>query len=461
MKTLDLVISILLIPVDYAMIVAAGLASYFLRYQDVITQVRPVFFNVSLESFLPLMLLIALLGVVVFAWSGLYKISTTVALGAEFRKLFFGVSTMLLIVIITVFFRREVFSSRFIIITAWILAILFTFFGRLIIYWIKGKILTHSKLGYNVAMIGSGPAARAISNYYQANPHLGRKIIKEIEHLHDNAREQLEKIHEEKHIDELLVISTDSETMEWATNFSNDFQVTLKYLATYQQSQLINFHILSIGGYPVLEVDKTPLEGWGRIVKRALDIIFSLLVLIVLSPVFLIVAVLIAVDSPGPIIIKLQRVGQSGKIFSVYKFRSMIRDAQSLKNELLKFNERSDGPLFKMQDDPRITRVGRWLRRSSLDELPQFWNVLKGDMSIVGPRPHEPQEVSQYVRPYRKLLTVKPGITGAAQISGRSRLRFEDEAQLDLLYIEKWSILADLRIIVKTPKAILNFHDAA
>ncbi len=140
----------------------------------------------------------------------------------------------------------------------------------------------------------------------------------------------------------------------------------------------------------------------------------------------------------------------------MYKFRSMVNDAHAMKKNILQYNERKDGPLFKMKNDPRVTKLGRYLRHLSIDELPQFFNVFLGQMSLVGPRPHEPEEVSQYQRGYKKLLTIKPGITGLAQVSGRSDLLFSEEAKLDIFYIENWSLLLDLVIFLKTPWIILK-----
>ena len=205
-----------------------------------------------------------------------------------------------------------------------------------------------------------------------------------------------------------------------------------------------------------MEVQGTPLDGWRRVYKRIFDFILAILFLIVLSPVFIIIAVIIKINSKGPVFVKLTRVGSKGKKFVMYKFRSMVKDAHKMKAEIMSYNERSDGPLFKMKDDPRITKVGKFLRRASLDELPQLFNVLKGNMSLVGPRPHEPAEVNKYQRGYKKLLFIKPGITGMAQVSGRANLVFAEEAKLDIFYIENWSIFLDLIILLKTPVAVIK-----
>jgi lipopolysaccharide/colanic/teichoic acid biosynthesis glycosyltransferase len=195
--------------------------------------------------------------------------------------------------------------------------------------------------------------------------------------------------------------------------------------------------------------------------KRVLDIIISALGLIIAIPLGLCVMAFIRFDSPGPLFVRLRRVGRGDSIFTLYKFRSMVMNAHELKESMQNMNERKDGPLFKVKNDPRITRIGRWLRKTSLDELPQLWNVLKGEMSLVGPRPHEPEEVQRYRDEDRGLLAIKPGLTGLAQVSGRSNLLFSEEVALDTYYIEHWSLRMDLQILFKTLIVIFKFRDAA
>jgi len=211
----------------------------------------------------------------------------------------------------------------------------------------------------------------------------------------------------------------------------------------------------------VIELKRTPLDGWGKIFKRVFDIAFSTIALLILIPFFIVIGIIIKIDSSGPVFVKLERVGRKGKTFTLYKFRSMVVGAHGMKKELKQYNERSDGPLFKMKNDPRITRFGKFLRASSMDELPQFWNVLKSRMSVVGPRPHEPEEVSKYQKHHKTVLTIKPGITGMAQVSGRSDLNFEEEAKLDVYYVENWSMILDLQLIFRTPFALVAKRSAA
>ena len=192
------------------------------------------------------------------------------------------------------------------------------------------------------------------------------------------------------------------------------------------------------------------------VVKRALDIVVSALGMILLAPVFLAIAIAVKLSSPGPVFFSQVRVGRYGRHFNFYKFRSMRQDAEALKDGLKKQNESKDGVIFKMKDDPRITKVGRFLRRTSLDELPQLWNVFIGDMSLVGPRPPVPSEVQEYTLEDRKRLDVIPGITCLWQIKGRSEIPFHEQVRLDKEYILAPGIWKDIVILLKTIPAIIG-----
>lgn len=183
--------------------------------------------------------------------------------------------------------------------------------------------------------------------------------------------------------------------------------------------------------------------------KRAIDIVGSIVGLVLLSPILLIVAIAIKLESKGPIIFSQKRIGLKGKAFKMYKLRSMVEDAEKLKKDLMKSNEMS-GPMFKMKDDPRVTRVGKFIRKTSIDELPQLVNVLKGDMSLVGPRPSLPKEVKKFKPWMKKRLEVKPGLTCFWQVSGRNNIDFEDWMKLDIKYVEERSFWVDIKLIFKT-----------
>ncbi|YCQ23967.1 sugar transferase [Arthrobacter sp. Z4-13] len=214
-------------------------------------------------------------------------------------------------------------------------------------------------------------------------------------------------------------------------------------------------HTQQVAGLPLIHVTTPTLEGGQRVAKRLFDILGSAVLVILASPVMLIVAGLVWVDSPGPILFKQERVGIEGKHFKMLKFRSMIVDAEQKLNELVSRNEGS-GVLFKMKQDPRVTRVGRFTRKFSLDELPQLFNILGGSMSLVGPRPPLPKEVQAYEHDVRRRLLVKPGLTGLWQVSGRSNLSWQDSVRLDLYYVENWSLAGDLVIILRTARAVFG-----
>ncbi len=191
------------------------------------------------------------------------------------------------------------------------------------------------------------------------------------------------------------------------------------------------------------------------VIKRLMDVVCSLMAIILLIPLFVVVSVLIVLEDGWPVLYVQQRVGINGRIFNFYKFRSMRRDADRLKEQLMAQNESSDGVIFKMKKDPRVTRIGRILRRFSIDEAPQFFNVLSGDLSLVGPRPPIPSEVAQYTLEERKRLHVKPGLTCLWQIGGRSEIPFEQQVRLDMEYIHSRGLWQDIRIMLKTVPAVL------
>jgi len=211
---------------------------------------------------------------------------------------------------------------------------------------------------------------------------------------------------------------------------------------------------------PLLTFSTTPADELPLLVKRMLDFLGAAVMLVVLSPLLLLLALLIKLTSAGPVLFRQERCGLGGRRFTLYKFRSMIADADLRKEELAALNE-ADGPVFKMMNDPRCTPLGRWMRRFSLDELPQLWNVLKGNMSFVGPRPPLPEEVEKYERWQRRRLRMRPGLTCLWALEGRSRLSFRRWMQLDLDYIDTWSLWLDLKIFLKTIPRVLTGRGAA
>ncbi|MFZ6035934.1 MAG: sugar transferase [Patescibacteria group bacterium] len=463
MKKSELLFSAILVPVDYCMVVVAGIFAYNLRFFSFFTDIRPVFYEIVFKDFFTIVLSVAAIYVIIFALSGLYAIKSTRRLLDEMSRVFVAATAAIAIVIIIIFFQRELFSSRFIILSGWILTVILVIIGRSLVRYIQRVFLKRGVGLHNIVIIGNDKTTEDIVKQIYQRPTLGYRIVERSVDFSGDIEERLKEKMKTVSIDELILgdTSVDKSQVLAMRNFCTDYHITYKYATDLFEVQPTHIEINTIADIPIIEVKRTRLDGWGKIAKRIVDIVGSGVGLIILSPFLLLIALGIMIDSQGGVFVKLERVGYKGKAFRLYKFRSMVRNAHALKQDLVQMNERADGPLFKIKNDPRITRVGRFLRKTSLDELPQLYNVLKGEMSLVGPRPHEPEEVSRYERWQRKLLTIKPGMTGLAQISGRSDLRFEDEAKLDIYYIENWTPTLDFRIVIKTPWVVLTGTSAA
>lgn len=462
MKKSELIFSAILVPIDYLMILAAGLFAYYLRFQSALTDLRQVFYEMSFERYFLILSLTGIVWLAVFAVSGLYNIRGTRKAIDELARIFIACSTAVMLIIIVIFFKREFFSSRFIILSGWLLSIVFVSLTRILIRALQHSLFRKGIGIHNVLIIGRDKNSEQVVKQIHLKPSLGYNIISHWDNFDEEKLKNARAMAQEKAVDEIIQADSNlpKDEVLRLIDFCNDYHLVYKYAAGFAEAQTVHLEVNTLGGIPIVEVKRTPLDGWGKILKRIFDVVFSALILALLSPVLILVALAVKLDSSGPVFVRLERIGESGQPFILYKFRSMIKNAHELKKNLIALNERKDGPLFKIKNDPRITRVGRFIRKTSLDELAQFYNVIKGEMSVVGPRPHEPEEVAQYQKNHRKLLAIKPGITGLAQISGRSDLVFEEEAKLDLYYIENWSFSLDLQIIIKTPFVVLSTKSA-
>jgi exopolysaccharide biosynthesis polyprenyl glycosylphosphotransferase len=457
MKKGDLVFASFLVPVDYLMLVCSGIFVYFLRF-SALDQFRPVIYEIPFSQYLQSILIISLLWLGVFAGAGLYNLRTKKRFSREFPKVFAACSLGIMLVVVFIFFRGEYFSSRFIILAAWLISFLFVSLGRVLIH--IAELIAYKK-GKNlepILILGRSPEAQKMIQLLKDNPGFGYQVLGHPQNFFELQEKWSSRSQEINQIIQFEPFAKRAEMLS-VIDFCQEHQIIFRYVADIFGSLLSNIEVETLSGFPVITLNQTALQGWGRIAKRAFDLFFSVLGLIVGLPLFLILAIIVKLDSPGPVLVKLERKGQKNKSFMLYKFRSMVPNAAQLKKDLMEHNERI-GPLFKMKNDPRVTRFGKILRQSSLDELPQLFNILKGEMSLVGPRPHEPQEILKYERPHKQLLTIKPGLTGLAQISGRSDLPFDKEAELDIYYIENWSLLLDLQIILMTIPIILTKKNA-
>lgn len=279
--------------------------------------------------------------------------------------------------------------------------------------------------------------------------------------------DDIEEIIRTKEVDQIYFLQKSNESIVEIQPYIDvcmEMGVTAKIIIDAGETRLMkksNSFVSSIGTYPVVTYHTVTLNSYEQLVKRILDIVVSAVGIILTCPIMLITAIAIKIDSPGPVLFKQTRVGMNGRLFKVYKFRSMRQDAEALKAELMEQNEMKDSLMFKMKDDPRITKVGKFIRKTSIDELPQFFNVLEGTMSVVGTRPPTTDEVSQYKRSQWRRISIKPGITGIWQVSGRSNITdFDKVVEMDLRYIDNWSLWLDIKIIFKTVGVVLKHDDA-
>jgi exopolysaccharide biosynthesis polyprenyl glycosylphosphotransferase len=257
-------------------------------------------------------------------------------------------------------------------------------------------------------------------------------------------------------VDTVIVAGQPSGGSQYIRNLGWELEATTAELVLSSRLTDVagpRIHFRPVEGLPLIHVEIPHFEGAKHVLKRTFDLAVSALALLVLLPALAVIALCVKLDSAGPVLFRQERCGRNGLSFHMVKFRSMVQTAEDDLAGLLDKNEGA-GVLFKIRNDPRITRVGRFLRKYSLDELPQLWNILVGDMSLVGPRPPLPREVECYETPVHRRLYIKPGLTGMWQVNGRSNLSWEDSVRLDLYYVENWSLTGDLMIMWRTVKAM-------
>ncbi len=424
MKKLEFSFAILSVPMDYLMLIVAGLTAYTIRLHPWITELRPVIFRINFSTYVSLLLVMSSLWVLFFAFAGLYAIPQPRKFFDSMVKIFLGSTSGLLAIIVWMFIQRNLFDSRFIILAAWTLAILFVSLGRLILRVIRRWALLHKWGMESTLVIGNDDNTKSFCQILETQPEWGFTVAGVV--TQEDILPKLDNFLRHHNVENIIIadVAIPKNMIDDILDASRKWQKNFYYVADIFDTHLRNIDIMTISSMPLIHIKRTPLDGWGKVAKRILDIIVSIIAIILLSPVCLIATIATMLDSGNSVIVGLQRVGALGHQFTLYKFRSMVINADQLKEKLLGQNERADGPLFKMQHDPRVTRIGKNMRKWSIDEIPQFWNVLKGEMSVVGPRPHEPGEVAQYSQESKAVLTLKPGITGLAQVSGRSGLTF-------------------------------------
>lgn len=461
MKRSELAISAILVPLDALAIFGAFLLSYYVRVQ---TDVLPVANVIPLDRFVKLAVVITAVWLVIFALLGLYMLQSTRRGLNEFARILGAVSIGSLIVVALIFFFEVDYFSRFVILFGFLASLILVGLVRSIVRFGQQRLFRYGIGVRRAIVVGTGRTAQALAHEL-TRAHRGYEVLGFIETGRAGKRKPrvLGRLRDLpdllKHLrpDELIDADpklSDAHKLD-LVNLAEDAHIDFRFSSNSVELATSRVEVAAVAGIPLMTLKPTPLEGWGRVTKRGFDIVGSLLILPFVLVLWIFIAVAIKLSSRGPVIFKQTRVGRAGKTFISYKFRSMVADAEKQLPKLRKRNEIS-GPVFKMKDDPRVTRVGRFLRQTSLDELPQFFNVLKGDMSLVGPRPPLPAEVKKYTREQRRRLTIKPGITGPWQVSGRSNVSFDEWVRLDVYYIQNWSLLLDLTILLKTVGVVVS-----
>lgn len=370
-----------------------------------------------------------------------------------------GLATALLVLFI---FTSGYSASRVVVVSAGALNVLALSAWR---YSKRQFILRRTAAGVGVSrvlIVGGGRLGLALDDWLRKNPHLGYSVCGFIDENPSSDPRVLGIPTDLRHlaltqfVDELFItLPSDRALVKAMLLEARELRLGLKIVPDLYDGLGWSAPLHMLGGFPIMDLHWQPIPVVGLVIKRTLDVLISSLTLILTAPFLALLGILIRIDSPGSLLYVADRVGFKGKTFRCFKLRTMIADAELQKAKLRNENERN-GPFFKMENDPRITRVGRWLRKYSFDELPQLWNVLRGDMSLVGPRPHPLDDYERYSIEHLRRLDVSPGLTGLWQVTARSDPSFETNMARDLEYIENWSLGLDLAILFKTIPAVLR-----
>lgn len=455
---------------DGILINVAYFISYWIRYE--LEWFLPVeeMYQLPFHMFVPSAVVYTFILLLVYWGEGVYKSKRGQSWLDEAYLVLRGtvVGTAIMIVL-SVWYYTTLYSRLLFYVYAPVAIIVLLTLSRWIESRIKARLRKRGIGVERVLIVGAGETGRMIIRNLAAQPELGYELVGFVDDNPERGEvdlgrfkalgstENIPNIVSQYNVDEVII------TLPWMYHRKilsimaqcERQQVRAKIVPDLFQMSLSQVGLDDLNGIPLIGVRETIIEGSNLALKRAIDVIVSALALLLLSPFMLLIAILIRLESPGSPIFKQVRLGKDGKAFTVYKFRSMRLGAEEEREQLIEFNE-ATGPLFKMREDPRRTRLGRFLRRLSIDEFPQFYNVLRGEMSLVGPRPPLPQEVEHYQEWQKRRLAVRPGLTGLWQVSGRSDLSFEEMVLLDLYYIENWSLALDLKIIVKTIPTLIG-----
>lgn len=365
------------------------------------------------------------------------------------------VTTLALVLVLYLF---KLSLGRTILILFGVLVFVFILVKEELLGLINRTRFTRERTRQKVILVGLSESVQRVADRLSGELHDVAEVVGVVDPSVEAPERVVELLHKEG-VNDVIISGRDlsMDTVENVVRACETEGVDVWLAVDFLDTRISKPGFARVGGVPLLVFRSVPEMSWQWVVKQVMDVVLSAVALVLLLPVFVVIAVLIKLDSKGPVFFKQLRCGLNGRPFVLYKFRTMVVDAEARKRELEKYNEMS-GPVFKLSNDPRVTRVGRILRKFSLDELPQFFNVLKGDMSLVGPRPLPVEEVNRFDQLWhRRRMSVKPGLTCLWQISGRNEIRdFQEWVRLDLEYIDNWSLWLDLKILLKTVPAVIR-----
>lgn len=465
----------LLPTVDAGLVLVAFLISYYLRYEIQFLQPVDEANAAPFDPYIPYAAIFAVLMLLFNQSARLYREQRGRTWWDEVFAVGNAATNAAVFVMALSFLLRPLVFSRLLIVQAAALVVILLGLWRLILRIVRGNLRRRGIGVERVLVVGAGSVGLSVLQTMVARPDLGYKVIGFVDDDPDRGANDIGRVPALGMVDnlprlidryrvDLVIITLPWQVQRKILQIVRECErqhVKVRTVPDLFELSLSQVQVEMLGGIPLLGLNgETRLRTSSQVIKRVMDIALALLALPVAAPVMLVAALAIRLDSPGPILFSQARVGLNGKPFKVYKFRSMIAEAEKLHADLIR--ETGEDPRHpKLVNDPRITRVGRWIRRFSIDEVPQLWNILRGDMSWVGPRPAVPQEVELYEPWHLQRLRVMPGLTGLWQVSGRSEVPFEEMCLLDIYYIENWSLGLDLQIVLRTVPQVLFAHGAS
>jgi len=466
-------VHILYVLIDIFLIGCSTYLPYIFRYnRSSVAQFPKIEINLILPSLSNYSLMFFFWCVVTILFLANYRLYGTnrkISILGETQLVFKSVLLSSLIVGAVIFFSKMSIFSRVIFADASLSIFATLSLWRGIRRYLVRKLVKAGYNNQNVLIVGAGKVGENLSKEIDKHPCLGLNVVG---YLDDSKEKSLnghsilgktadfEKIVRQKFIDEVFItIPSERNLISSLMAKARDLEVSIKIIPDLYELEMSEMRIHIIGFLPLMEYYNKGIHGSEFAGKRAIDICLSGLALLLLSPLFLVLAVVIKLTSNGRVFYISKRCGKDNHIFNFYKFRSMVKDADKMLHKLQDKNE-MDGPVFKIKNDPRIIRIGKFMRRFSLDELPQLWNVFKGDMSLVGPRPPIPEEVKKYEDWQLKRLNIKPGLVCLWQIRGRNGISFKEWMRLDIWYINNWSAWLDFKILFLTIPSILKGRGA-